>query len=189
MSRPLPLVLLSLLLLSSCEDSMRDQSRIKPLDASPFFEDQRSARIPIEGTIARGHLNEDTAFFSGKKEGIFIAENPLPVTKDALLRGQERFGIYCLPCHGADGYGKGMIVRRGFIPPPSYHSSEMRAHPDGYFFDVITHGKGAMYPFFSRISPADRWAIVGYIRALQLSQYSRLDDIPEPQRRTLEESK
>jgi hypothetical protein len=182
------LVLLSLCVLYSCEDSMRDQSRIKPLEPTPFFEDNRSSRTPIDGTVARGHLNEDTEFYAGKKGGVFVAKIPVPVSKDIVLRGQERFGIYCAACHGADGYGKGIIVRRGFIPPPSYHTSEMRGHPDGYFFDVITHGKGAMYPYASRISVPDRWAIVSYIRALQLSQYSAMSDIPETQRRALEDS-
>lgn len=189
MKRLLPLVLLSALALCSCEDSMNEQSRIKPLEPSPFFEDQRSSRIPIEGTVARGHLNEDTALNTGKKDGSFIGKIPLTLSRDTLLRGQERFVINCSPCHGTDGYGKGIVVRRGFIPPPSYHSSDLRGQPDGYFFDVITHGKGAMYPFASRISVLDRWAIVSYIRALQLSQNSRLAVVPEPERKVLEDGK
>jgi len=189
MKTRLPLLLLSLLVLSSCEDSMHDQSRIKPLEPSPFFEDQHSSRAPIEGTVARGHLNEDAEFYTGKKDGMFVSKMPVALTHDTLLRGQERFDIYCAPCHGADGYGKGIIVRRGFIQPPSYHSPELRAQPDGYLFDVISHGKGAMYSYASRVNVADRWAIVSYIRALQLSQNSHLTDIPDSDRKLLEDSK
>ena len=110
---------------------------------------------------------------------------PFPITKEVLLRGQERFDIYCAPCHGRTGYGDGMIVRRGFSAPPSYHEARLRKASVGHFFDVITNGFGAMYPYGDRITPEDRWAIIAYIRALQLSQDASLNDVPASKRATL----
>ncbi len=143
-------------------------------------------RLPPH-TIPRGHLDEDTIFFTGKAEdGTLAASLPVPVTKDLLKRGQERFNIYCSVCHGAEGDGNGMIVQRGFPPPNSYHIDRLRQSPPGYYFNVITHGYGVMYSYASRVEPADRWAIVAYIRALQLARNGRLDDVPPDQRAKLE---
>jgi mono/diheme cytochrome c family protein len=117
--------------------------------------------------------------------GAEVDKFPFPITKEVLLRGQERFDIYCAPCHGRTGYGDGMVVRRGFSIPPSYHQARLRQAPVGHFFDVITNGFGAMYEYGDRITPEDRWAIIAYVRALQLSQLGTLQDLPEAQRAAL----
>jgi mono/diheme cytochrome c family protein len=178
-------VLTLLLACGGCEDSMRDQARIKPHEESKFFEDRHSARTPPPGTIARGQLRENTEYFSARNAAGFLPHVPVNITRDLILRGQERFNIYCSVCHGADGYGKGMIVERGFTPPESYHTERLRSMPDGYFYDIITQGKGAMYSYASRVTPDDRWAIVAYIRALQLSQHASLKDVPEAEKERL----
>jgi len=118
--------------------------------------------------------------------GALMDKFPFPVTEEVLLRGQERYDIYCAPCHGRTGYGDGMIVRRGFSQPPSYHQARLREAPVGHYFDVITNGFGAMYPYGDRITPEDRWAIIAYIRALQLSQDANINDVPAAERSQLE---
>lgn len=179
-----------IIMLAGCEDSMRDQARIKPYAESAFFADNRSARIPPPGTVARGQLHDDLEFSIGAtiKDNVvtFVPHNPVALTAQLLERGQERYTIFCSVCHGADGYGKGVVVERGFSPPPSYHIDRLCSAPDGYLFDVIGRGKGAMFPYGSRIPPADRWAIVAYVRALQVSQNYKLNDIPDDERRKLE---
>jgi hypothetical protein len=153
-------------LLASCE-SMTIQHRYDPLEASAFFADERSARPLIPGTVARGSLDEKDAFYTGRdEENRFLAEIPLEINSELLERGRERYDIYCAPCHGLDGYGEGMIVRRGFPAPQSFHTDRLRAAPEGYYFDVITNGFGRMYAYSYRIQPEDRWAVVAYIRAL-----------------------
>jgi mono/diheme cytochrome c family protein len=159
-----------LLILAGCRQDMHDQPRFKPLAESDFYADQRSARPPVEGTVARGQLHEDAYFYTGK-----IGDNPgdympFPVTEDVLTRGRERFNIYCAPCHSRLGDGQGMVVKRGFKQPPTYHQDRLRKAPLGYFFDVMTNGFGAMPDYAAQIQPRDRWCIVAYIRALQLSQ-------------------
>jgi mono/diheme cytochrome c family protein len=149
---------------------MHDQPRFKPLAKSDFYADLRSSRAPVEGTVARGQLHEDTYFYTGK-----VGDNPgdympFPVTEEVLQRGRERFDIYCTPCHSRLGDGNGMIVQRGFQHPPSYHTERLRKAPLGYFFEVMTEGFGAMPDYAEQILPRDRWCIVAYIRALQLSQ-------------------
>jgi mono/diheme cytochrome c family protein len=175
------------LLLAGCEDSMRDQARIKPLEPSAFFADGRSARTPPPGTVARGELRSDAAFFTGTTSTGFVPRVPFAVTRELLERGRERFTIYCAVCHGADGYGLGVIVQRGFSPPESYHSPRLRGMPDGYLYDVIPRGKGAMFSYADRVQPTDRWAIVAYIRALQLSQHAQRSDVPAEQHGVLQE--
>ena len=183
-------VVLLALAASSCRQDMYNQPKYKPLAPSEFFEDGASARPLPPHTIARGHLDEDTAFFTGKlDDGTLAAAFPLPVTHDLLKRGQERYTIYCSVCHGAEGDGNGMIVQRGFPPPNSYHIDRLRNAPPGYIFSVITNGYGVMYSYASRVEPADRWAIVAYIRALQLSRHARIDDVPADQRMQLEGAK
>lgn len=164
---------------------MRDQPRYEALEASDFFGDGQSARQPVAGTVARGQLQEDEPFYTGKSQGEFVLEPPVEITRELLVRGQERFTIYCAPCHARTGLGDGMIVERGFRKPPSYHIDRLRDAPAGHFFDVMTHGFGAM-PSYRRIEPADRWAIVAYIRVLQLSQNATLDDVPASERKLLD---
>ena len=158
---------------------MQDQPKYPPLRPSSFFDDGRSARPIPDGTVARGHLDDDLAFYTGKgSDGKPVDTFPFPVTKEVIERGEERFNIYCSPCHGRTGYGDGMIVRRGYRKPPSYHTDQIRQLPNGFIFDVITNGFGAMPDYAAQVGPADRWAIVSYIRALQLSQNASLGDVP-----------
>jgi hypothetical protein len=171
---------------AGCRQDMQDQPKYIPLRPTDFFGDGRSARPLIAGTVARGHLNDDDLFNTGKSaDGKFSDEFPFPVTKDIVLRGQQRFNIYCTPCHDRNGTGDGMAVRRGFRHPPSYHIDRLRQVPNGYIFDVITNGFGAMPTYAAQIAPADRWAIVSYIRALQMSQTATLDDVPPEARNQL----
>ncbi len=172
---------------AACRQDMYNQPKYKPLAASEFFADGTSARPLPPHTVARGHLDEDTIFFTGKNEdGTLAAAFPMPITRDLLKHGQERFNIYCSVCHGYEGDGNGMIVQRGFPPPNSYHIDRLRQAPPGYFFNVITNGYGIMYSYASRVEPADRWAIAAYIRALQLSRNGRPDDVPADERAKLE---
>jgi mono/diheme cytochrome c family protein len=170
-------------LTSACRLDMHVQPRENPLSRSDFFADQRSARPIVEGTVARGQLHEDTYFYTGK-----IGSNPgdvmpFPVTKDVLERGRERYNIYCAPCHSRVGDGNGYIPSRGFSRmPPSYHIARLQKAPLGYFFDVMTNGFGIMPDYASQISPEDRWKIVAYIRALQLSQNATTADVPVGQK-------
>ena len=169
-----------------CRQDMHNAPRYKPNQESDFFSDHRSARPLVAGTVARGHLLEDTPANTGKVGQAFLATVPVPVTLDLLRRGQERFGIFCSPCHGLTGAGDGMVARRGFRQPTSFHIDRMRAQPDGYFFDVMTNGFGAMPDYAPQIPVADRWAIVAYIRALQLSQGATLADVPQDKRPELD---
>lgn len=164
---------------------MHVQPKYTPLEASSFFDDGRSARPLVEGTVARGHLRTDELFYTGKINGVLADVFPFPVTREVLKRGEERFNIYCSDCHDRVGTGQGIVVRRGFRAPPSFHSDRLRKAPAGHFFDVITQGSGAMYSFASRIPPQDRWAIAAYIRALQLSQNATLEDVPPAERELL----
>jgi len=165
---------------------MHDQPKYIPLRPSEFFTDGRSARPIPEGTVARGHLNEDTLFYTGRgPDGKPADTFPFPVTKAVVLRGQQRFNVYCTPCHDRTGSGNGMIVRRGYRRPPTYHSDRLRQVTNGYLYDVITSGFGAMQDYAAQIPPGDRWAIVSYIRALQLSQQASLNDLPAAARSQL----
>jgi mono/diheme cytochrome c family protein len=171
---------------AACRQDMHDQPKYIPLRPSNFFGDGRSARPLIEGTVARGHLGDDNAFLTGRgPDGKFVNEFPFPVTKDVMQRGQNRFNIYCAPCHDRLGNGDGKIVRRGYRHPPSYHIDRLREVPNGYIFDVISSGFGAMPDYAAQIHPADRWAIVAYVRALQLAQNGKIDDVPADKRTEL----
>jgi mono/diheme cytochrome c family protein len=165
---------------------MHNQPRYKPLAGTAFFGDGRSARPVVEGTVARGYLRIDTARFSGKIEGRDVDVFPIPITKDDLERGQQRFNIYCSPCHSRIGDGNGMIVQRGFRQAASYHTERLIQAPVGHFFDVMTNGFGAMPSYASRVEPDDRWRIAAYIRVLQLSQNATLQDVPPDKRADLE---
>jgi mono/diheme cytochrome c family protein len=174
-----------LLLATACRQDMHDQPRYEPLERSTFFDDGRSARPFVEGTVARGHLKSDEHFYTGKVNGELVNALPFPATKEVLDRGHERYNIYCSPCHDRVGNGRGIIVQRGFRQPPSLHIDRLRQAPLGHFFDVMTNGFGTMYSYADRITPQDRWAIVAYIRALQMSQNATLDDVPVEERSKL----
>jgi mono/diheme cytochrome c family protein len=161
---------------------MHDQPKYVPLRQSAFFNDERSARPLVEGTVARGQLREDELMYTGKVKGEDAAVFPMRVDAAVMARGQERFNIYCSPCHGRTGQGDGMIVRRGYRRPPSMHQDRLRNAPVGHFFDVMTNGFGAMPDYASQIKAEDRWAIIAYIRALQLSEHATLDDVPAADR-------
>ncbi|MBI2876767.1 MAG: cytochrome c [Candidatus Tectomicrobia bacterium] len=174
-----------LLLIPACQN-MRDQPKHKPFRPSTFFADGTSARPIIPGTVARGHLRLDLHFYTGRVDGGLADTFPFPITHPVLRRGQERYNIFCAPCHSRTGDGNGMIVRRGFSRPPSFHIDRLRQAPLGHFFDVITYGYGLMYSYASRVSPGDRWAIIAYIRALQLSQNVQLAELSPEERQQLQ---
>lgn len=177
------------LLVVGCRQDMHDQPRYEPFEASTVFEDGRSARPLVEGTVARGQLRTDTHFHAGRVDGELAEVLPMPLTRALLERGRERYNIFCAPCHDRTGGGNGMIVRRGMRQPPSFHIERLRQLPVGYYFDVITNGFGVMMDYASRIPPPDRWAITAYIRALQLSQHATLADVPDQVRQRLEAEK
>ncbi len=166
---------------------MEVQPKYKPLEPSAFFDDDRSARPAIPDTVARGHLRTDELLYTGRLNGALADSFPFPVTRKDLERGRERYNIYCTPCHGLSGDGQGMIVARGFPAPPSYHIDRLRKAPAGHFFDVMTNGYGRMFSYASRVNPEDRWRIAAYIRALQLSQWAPIEDVPESARKQLAE--
>ena len=178
-------VILFILSLSGCQQEMAKQPRYEPLDKSEFFDDQRAARPLVEGTVARGFLREDDHLYRGLVDGKPADAFPFPIDKQALLRGRERYNIFCAPCHDQLGTGQGMIVRRGYQAPPSFHSDRLRQTEAGMFFQHITHGLRAMPDYAQQISPEDRWAIIAYVRALQLSQNTRLSDLTEQERGSL----
>jgi mono/diheme cytochrome c family protein len=168
-----------------CRQDMHDQPKYTPYRKSDFFGDGRSARPLVSGTVARGQLREDLLFASGKSGTVFADAFPMPVDEALLRRGQERYRIYCAPCHGLLGRGDGVIVRRGYRQPSSFHVDRLRQQPAGYFFDVISHGFGAMPDYAAQIALKDRWAVVAYVRALQLSQNATLADVPPEARAQL----
>jgi hypothetical protein len=169
-------------LLAGCRLDMQVQPRVNPLAKSDFFPDQRSARPPVEGTVARGQLHEDAYFYTGKignSPGDYL---PFPVTREVLDRGRERYNIFCAPCHSRVGDGNGFVPSRGFArTPPSFHIPRLQKAPAGYFYDVITEGFGTMPDYVSQIPARDRWNIVAYVRALQLSQNATMADVPAGQ--------
>jgi mono/diheme cytochrome c family protein len=165
---------------------MHDQPKYVPLRQSAFFNDERSARPLVEGTVARGQLREDELMYTGKVKGEDAAVFPMRVDAAVMARGQERFNIYCSPCHGRTGQGDGMIVRRGYRRPPSMHQDRLRNAPVGHFFDVMTNGFGAMLDYRQQVEPRDRWAIAAYIRALQLSEHATIADVPDAERGRLQ---
>ena len=199
-----------------CEPDMADQPRVNPLRASQFFSDGQSARPLVAGTVSRGNLRIDKAYFEGKIEGKPVEEFPFKkvaaelhvtssngdgddgdgnsdndreVTRKILERGQQRFNIFCLACHDRTGTGRGMVVQRGFPAPPSYHSDRLRGMPIGHFFDVITHGFGRMPDYASQVPVADRWAIAAYVRALQWSQHADVQALSDDDRTLLKVSR
>lgn len=181
-----------------CRQDMANQPHIEPLETNEFFEGQ-SARQPVPGTVPRGHLRTDTAFYEGRADGKPVSEFPAEtvakrlgvagpddeVMLGILKRGRERFDIFCAPCHDRTGSGQGMVVLRGFPAPPSYHIDRLREAPVGQIYDVISRGFGRMPDYASQIPPEDRWAIAAYVQALQLSQHASAGDLPEPDREAL----
>lgn len=171
-----------------CRQDMHDQPKIEPLEASPFFADGRGARTPVDQTVARGQLKADKVLYEGREpdsdggEGELVDYLPFPATREVLQRGQERYDIYCSPCHARTGDGDGMIVKRGFRAPPSLHSERVQKAKLGHYFDVITRGFGAMPGYAPQIKVEDRWAIAAYIRVLQLSQRAPIGDLPPEDR-------
>jgi hypothetical protein len=178
-----------ILFLSACRRDMQDQPRYEPFERSTFFDDQRAARPPVPGSVARGQLDEDDALFRGRSGNTPLDDMPVPLDAALLRYGRERYDIYCSPCHDRVGTGEGMIVQRGFKKPPSLHEERLRAAPVGHFFQVITGGFGVMSGYAAQIPARDRWAIIGYIRALQLSQHATLGDVPDRERAQLEQER
>jgi hypothetical protein len=180
---------------------MADQPRYDPLEASRFFPDGQSARHPVPGTVARGHLRDDPHFFTGKKPTARAGDDapsleraeeysdtfPFPVTHGVMRRGRERFIIYCAPCHGQAGTGTGPVVESGYPRPETVHTDRLRRAPVGYIFDVTTRGYKEMPAYAGQVPPEDRWAIIAYIRALQLSRHAELKELPAETRRRFEE--
>jgi len=179
-------LVLAAMALGGCRQDMHDAPSYDPLQASPFFANGAASRTLVANTVARGQLRDDELFYTGKLNGQPATEFPMPVTADLMARGQERFNVFCSPCHGRTGQGNGMIVQRGFRQPPSYHEERLRNAPVGYFFDVMTNGFGAMQDYAAQVPPADRWAIAAYIRALQLSQGASVADVPADRRGDLD---
>jgi mono/diheme cytochrome c family protein len=162
-----------LLLLASCRLDMQVQPKFTPLRENDFYADGRSARAPVEGTIARGQLEDDPLLYTGKVEGKEADQFPFAISEKDLVRGRERFNIFCAPCHSQMGDGNGMVVQRGFKKPPSYYEPRLMKAPVGHFFNVMTNGWGAMGDYSAQVPVADRWRIAAYIRALQLSQAAK----------------
>ncbi|MFV1981868.1 MAG: cytochrome c, partial [Rhodothermia bacterium] len=157
-------------------------------EANDFFADGRAMRDLPPGTIPRGFLREDVAFHFGKLEnGAFVAKSPVPVTADLMARGRDRYEVFCTPCHGSVGDGKGIVSTGdfGLVPAPTYHDDRLRGIEDGYLFDVISNGVRTMRGYGYQVAPEDRWAIVAYVRALQRSQNASADDVPAEVRETL----
>jgi mono/diheme cytochrome c family protein len=170
---------------AGCRQDMHNTPVGQPLRESLFAKDVSTSRVPVEGTVARGTLQDDAAFFTGKEGGTAVNALPFPLTAQVLDRGEARFNIYCAPCHGVSGRGDGMIVRRGYRQPPSFHVDRLQQAPIGHFYDTMTNGFGAMPDYRAQIAPRDRWAIAAYVRALQLSQHATAADIPAEERQKL----
>jgi hypothetical protein len=179
------LALLLALGAAGCRQDMHDQPKYQPLEGTAFFADGRASRPVPEGTVARGELPADPARFTGRAGREWVRTAPVPITPALLARGRERYDIFCAPCHDRAGTGAGMIVQRGFKRPPSFHIDRLREAADGYFFETMTLGFGTMPSYASQVPVDDRWAIVVYVRALQLSQHATLADVPAAARERL----
>lgn len=182
-------ILLLALVLTGCTMTMRDQPHFEPYESTSFFQNERTARLPIADTVARGLAKTDTLLYTGKVEGQFTEVFPFSINAEMLKRGRERYDIYCAPCHDQIGAGKGMVVQRGFKQPPSLHVDRLRQAPPGYIYNAIANGFGSMPSYANRIPVEDRWLIVAYVEALQLSQHATIADVPESELSQLEGSK
>jgi len=167
---------------AGCRQDMHDQPKFTPYEPSTFFDDRRSSRPALEGTIAQGQLHEDELLYTGRAGGQPSTTFPFPVDMSVMQRGRERYDIYCSPCHGLTGDGDGMVVQRGYRRPPSFNIDRLRTVPPGHLFDVMTNGFGAMPDYAAQVPVRDRWAIAAYIRALQLSQNARAAELPQASR-------
>ena len=174
------------LALAGCRQDMHDAPSYDPLQGTEFFSNGAASRTLVANTVARGQLRTDEHLYTGKVNGQAATEFPMPITDEVMARGQERFNVYCSPCHGRTGQGDGMIVQRGFRAPPSYQEERLRNAPVGYFFDVMTNGFGAMQDYSAQVTVNDRWAIAAYIRALQLSRHATVADVPADRRGDLD---
>lgn len=183
----LALLLLGVLALNGCQSSMVAQPRYDPLEPSAFFADGMSARQPVSDTVPVGAALDNPGQMTGVVDGQPATEFPFELNEAVLARGQERYNIFCAPCHGYTGEGNGMVVQRGFPAPPTLHSDRLRSAPPGYYFQVITHGFGRMLPYESQVPVDDRWAITAYIRALQLSQSAPASSLPQEDQQQLQE--
>jgi mono/diheme cytochrome c family protein len=181
-----PLVIALAVGVAACRQDMHDAPRYEAYEASESFPDGRASRTPPAGTVARGWLREDEALYTGKVNGQLVDAIPFAVSHADLKRGQERFNIYCTPCHGRLGDGQGMVVQRGLRQAASYHQDRLRQERMGYFFDVITNGFGAMQGYAEQVPVRDRWLIAAYVRTLQFSQYASINDVPPERRAELE---
>ena len=184
-----PLVLaafVATLLVAGCRQDMHDAPRYEAFEASDTFADKRASRVAPPGTVPRGWLREDEALYTGKVNGQLVDAFPFAIARADLERGQQRFNIYCTPCHGRLGDGNGMVVQRGLRQAASFHQDRLRQEKPGYFFDVITNGFGAMPDYAAQIPVHDRWLIAAYVKALQLSQHASVDDVPADRRAELE---
>jgi mono/diheme cytochrome c family protein len=170
--------LAALVLVAGCRQDMHNQPKYRPLRPSALFADGSSARQPVEGTVARGTLITDEALFTGKVNEAPVTEMPFAITAEDLDRGQERYNIFCAPCHDQTGSGTGMVVQRGYRQPPSFHIERLKTVEPGYIFDVITNGFGVMPDYRAQIDPRDRWRIIAYVKALQLSQPTVAEPAP-----------
>lgn len=177
--------LLALLVLAGCRQDMHDQPKLEAYEASALFADGRAMRPRVPGTVARGEREFDAHLLEGRVGGELATTFPMEVTRATLLRGRERYDVFCSACHDRAGTGQGIVVKRGLKQPPSFHVERLRTAPPGYLFDVITRGFGSMNDLAERIPPADRWAIVAYVRALQRSRSGTLEDVSEAERARL----
>ncbi len=174
-----------LLVLTGCGRNMYEQAKYQEDEPSLLFADGASSRPLVDGTVSRSRGAIDEVFFTGQDANGLVTEVPMDVTEAVLKRGQERYNIYCAPCHNYSGNGRGMIVQKGFVQPTSFHDPRLQAAPVGYFFNTITNGFGRMYSYASRVPPEDRWAISAYIKTLQYSQNAPIADLPENVRQQL----
>ena len=178
-NRVLAALALATVVSAGCRQDMHDAPRYDPLEASDAFGNGSSARPIVAGTVPRGQLNDDAFLHTGKGAGnLPVAAFPFAITHDDLDRGQERFNVFCAPCHGRTGVGNGMVVQRGYRQAQSLHIDRLRMAPEGYFFDVITNGFGVMPDYRAQIAVEDRWRIIAYVRALQLSRQGATTDMP-----------
>lgn len=171
--------------MGGCVQKMNVQPKYAPYASSDFFADGGSARLPIEGTVDRDTRLPVPGLDSGKMEGGWADGYPFPITEERMRSGRDQYNIFCSPCHGYIGDGNGAVVQRGLRGPVSFHDPRFRRYPTGYFFEVITNGRGAMFPYGARIPVEHRWEIIAYIRALQLSQHSTIEAVPESDRGSL----
>ena len=185
-SNKIPMLLLALAVVAGCRQDMHDAPRYEAFEASSTFADNRASRTPPVGTVPRGWRRDDEALYTGKVAGQAIDQFPFAIAHADLARGRQRFNIFCTPCHGQLGDGNGMVVQRGLRQAASFHQDRLRQETIGYFFDVITNGFGAMPDYATQIPVRDRWLIVAYVRALQLSQYASVNELPPDQRAALD---